>query len=355
MIKDAAKAESDACVVIWTRIAAFLDLKAVNTQRTYISVLREWCHFLGAELGTPTGAKLIIHATDLHAAAYRHWLLGKAGQAPRLQMRSAASRSLQTQSAHASKRDGLQNTLADATLAKKFAALRRIYRMLIAADLGVKINPFDPDRLPAPSAKSGQKRPTEMIDFSLVKSILELPDRSDPKGLRDLALLCVLFGGGLRRSEAVALRVGDVKLSSNGTCFLRLRSTKSKRDADQALPDWAAAWVLALVKARKQEGAYSGDYLFVSYRGPAGRIPTQAPLSPSGLYRLFKSYCLKAGASQFVTPHSARATAITKLLEEGFNHREVREFSRHASVQMVELYDKRRMNVDQSPAKALEY
>jgi integrase len=56
-----------------------------------------------------------------------------------------------------------------------------------------------------------------------------------------------------------------------------------------------------------------------------------------------------------VTPHSARATAITRLLEQGFSHREVQEFSRHSSVLMVEKYDKRRFSLDESPGKKIFY
>ena len=340
---------------VWTRIGAFLDLKSSNTQRTYAGVIREWCEFLGAEPGSPQAAAFLVQATDVHAAAYRHWLLRKPGQRPRLESSRSSERSLQTKGSSPPKSDGLQSTLANATIAKKFAALRRLYRMLIAADLGIVSNPFDPDRIPAPSAKSGQKRPTEMIDFDLVREILSLPDATTSKGLRDLAVLSALFGGGLRRSEATALRLGDVRSSPQGTCFLRLRSTKAKRDADQALPGWAADNILAQVAIRKREGAYPGDYLFTSYRGPAGQARTEKPLSTSGVYKLFKSYCLRAGAGHFATPHSARATAITKLLADGLNHREVQEFSRHASVQMVEVYDKRRLGVDKNPAKTLNY
>jgi hypothetical protein len=48
-------------------------------------------------------------------------------------------------------------------------------------------------------------------------------------------------------------------------------------------------------------------------------------------------------------------TAISKLLSDGISHREVQEFSRHSSVQMVELYDKRRIGVEDNPGKKLEY
>ena len=64
---------------------------------------------------------------------------------------------------------------------------------------------------------------------------------------------------------------------------------------------------------------------------------------------------MRAGAGNFVSPHSARATAITKLLSDGFSHREVQEFSRHASIQMVEVYDKRRISIDDNPASDLDY
>ena len=338
---------------------AFLSMRSPNTRLTYAGIIREWCSFLGSEAGTPAGARKFLAATDLHAMAYKNTLEKKKGMQPRMKRSDSSSDSL----VHTSdpriarggqKKSGLESTLANATIAKKFAALRRMYRMCIGAGLAHE-NPFDSDKVPPPPKESGKKRPTEMIEFSVVKEILSLPDASTPKGLRDRALLAALFGGGLRRSEAVSLRIGDVRKSAQGTIFLRLRATKAKKDFDQAIPKWAAASVLALVEARKKEGASLGDFLFVGYRGQAGKSPSTEPMSENGLYRIFKSYCIRAGAGNFVTPHSARATAITKLLNDGVPHREVQEFSRHASIQMVEVYDKRRIGVDQNPAKDLDY
>ncbi len=255
----------------------------------------------------------------------------------------------------ARKKDGLDATQSNATIAKKFAALRRIYRMLMASSVGVGENPFEADKVPPPPKDAGRKRPTQMIDFELVMEIVNLPEIETPKGRRDRSLLAVLFGGGLRRSEVVGLRIADVRRSPSGTTYLYLRHTKAKRDAEQALPAWAAEPLWALVKERKEDGASEGDYLFVSYTGRGGTTPTSRALSDTGLYLLFKQYCMAAGAGRFATPHSARATAITKLLADGISHREVQEFSRHSSIQMVEWYDKRRFNVEQSPAKGLSF
>lgn len=343
--------------LVWLRINAFLDLKSVNTQRTYVGIIKEWCNFLGVQAGSKAAAEAIVAATDLHAIAYRKWLERQPGQRPRFQIRSRgdAGREVASFNPSRSKRDGSQSSLANATIAKKFTALRRVYRMLMACEAGVRANPFDTDRVPSPASRAGQKRPTEMLDFGLVKEILGLPDISTPKGLRDAAILALLFGGGLRRSEAVSLRLADIRVSSAGTTYLRLRATKSKRDFDHALPAWAAERVHALAEQRCKEGASSGDFLLVSFRGPGGSGCTDEPLTDSGLYRIFKSYCVRGGAGAFITPHSARATAITKLLADGIGHREVQEFSRHASVQMVEVYDKRRFGIDESPGKKLDY
>ena len=73
------------------------------------------------------------------------------------------------------------------------------------------------------------------------------------------------------------------------------------------------------------------------------------------MYNLFISLSKKAGVKGTVTPHYASATAITKILADGVPHREVQEFSRHASITMVEHYDKRRFGVDKSPAKGLKF
>lgn len=345
---------------LWLRINAFLSLKSANTQTTYTGIIAEWCRFLGSEPGSADGAKRISQATDLHAMAYRKYLEGRPGEQPRLMKRRSApqstNRALATSSGpRIERRDGLQSTQSNATIAKKFAALRRLYRMLLASNLGVRENPFDVDKVPPPSAKSGQKRPTEMVAFDMVKKVLNAPPPTSGKGVRDRALLAVLFGGGLRRSEAAGLRIGDVRKTAKGTVFLRLRATKGKKDSDQPLPSWAVKYVKDLIGQRVQEKGGAGDYLFISYRGRGGLIPTPHPLSHNGIYRLFKEYCKKAGAGDFLTPHSARATAITRLLDSGVPHREVQEFSRHSSVQMVEVYDKRRIGVDENVGRELEY
>ena len=345
---------------VWLRISAFLSLKSPATRVTYSGIVAEWCRFLHAQPGTAEGADAIISATDLHAIAYRKFLEQKPGEKPRMARmggKVSADRGVTVEraSGRGVKKDGLDATQSNATIHKKFAALRRIYRMLVSSNLGIAENPFEADRVPPPPKDAGRKRPTEMIDFDLVMEIVAIPDAKTPKGRRDKAILATLFGGGLRRSEVVGLRIGDIKKTSSGTTFLYLRHTKAKKDAEQALPRWAAEYLWDLVRERKTTGAMDGDYLFVGFTGKGGQTITTKPMSDTGLYLLFKQYCMAAGAGAHATPHSARATAITKLLADGIPHREVQEFSRHSSIQMVEWYDKRRFSVEESPAKDLSY
>lgn len=340
---------------VWIRINAFLSSRAPNTAITYSSVIKEWCKFLGAEAGSNNAAEKLLSATDLHALAYRAWLEKQPGQKPRMRMKQSDAKSVSKISNKRKKNDGLESTLTNSTIWKKFSALRRMYRVIISADLGLKSNPFDIDMAPAPAKDSGKKRPTEMLDFSLVSQLLALPDLSTPHGRRDAGILAVLFGGGLRRSEVCKLRIGDYRTTRENTPYLYLRATKGRKDYEQAIPAWTADAVNTVISDRKKEGALDGDFLFISYRGRGGSHPTNEPISDSGLYKLFKNYCLLAGAGQYMTPHSARATAITKLLVDGLNHREVQEFSRHSSVQMVEVYDKRRLSVEENPGRKLKF
>ncbi len=336
------------------RLEAFLSLKSDTTARTYRGIIRSWCAFLEEKSGQGSDtSQLFTQATDLHATLYRDWLQKRPGQ--NIHSVKQAETTEVSKSNQKISRDGYQSTLSNATISKHFAALRRIYRMLMSYDFGIERNPFDPERIGKIASSAGQKRPTEMIPFDKVQEIVNSPDTQTPKGIRDRAILALLFGGGLRRSEVVKLRIGDIKHTQKNIPYLHLRATKAGKDAYQSLPDWAISHLQALIDIRLAEKAQPQDFLFISYRGKGGNTPTIHPLSDNGLYRLFKSYCKIAGVKDRVSPHSARATAITRLLEHGIPHRDVQEFSRHSSVQMVEVYDKRRAGIEQNPARKLDY
>lgn len=338
---------------VWLHLGAFLASKSPKTKETYIGILKEFCSYLNVEPGSSASSKALLKVTHLHAIAFQEWLKKRPGINPRL--KSSTSKALQKERFKARKKDGTESTQSNATIWKKCAALRRMYRVLVSAGLGLKENPFDSDRAPPPPKDSGRKRPTEMVDFSLVQEILSSPDITTEVGRRDRAILSLLFGAGLRRSEVANLRIGDIRRSQGGNTYLYLRSTKAKKDSEQAIPEWAGLVIKDWIKDRKKHGALDGDYLFVSYLGKDRSKSTDEPISHTGIWRLFKRYCLLVGAGSTKSPHSARATAITKLLTDGIPHRLVQAFSRHASIQMVEVYDKRRLTVEDNPGLKLDW
>lgn len=332
--------------VLWLKIAAWLASLAPTTQRTYVSIIKEYSAFLGAAAGTKASAELISIAAPVHALAYVQQLKRQRGQTPR--MSRLARRAGKPPPTSGS------STHSPATIAKKIMCLRKLYEVLIAHGCYDKANPFSPHLVPVPNPKGGRKRDTEALDFKEVPIVIDAID-DGPRAARDRAILCALFGGGLRRGEVVKLVVGDVARTHAGTTYLSLRNTKDGGDHQQALPEWAADAVWQLVEERLESGAAHDDPLFVTWTGRGGSIATDRPMSDASVYLIFRRACDAAGLSGAYTPHSARATAITKLLADGTPHREVQEFSRHKSVQMVEWYDKRRFGVDKSPAKGLNF
>lgn len=250
---------------------------------------------------------------------------------------------------------------AGATIRLKLEALRSAYTALLSRKL-VKVNPFTDPSVPKSGFFKRQKRPTEMLDFDRVKELCEMPDPEALDGVRDRAMMALLFGGALRRGEVIGLRLCDCMhtvprdAEDPGIMYVHLQDTKANIPADQALPDWAAVSVMRLLSQRLREGASELDPLLCPYRGRKNaRKPLNRPLDARTFARTFARYVVKLKVGGTITPHSARATAITKLLADGIEHRKVKAFSRHSSVITVELYDKRRIGITENPALTLKY
>lgn len=341
---------------VWLRVTAWMSTLSPSTQTTYSGVIREFCDFLQVEAGSSAAAVAFLSINPTHSMAFREYLLQRPGQAPRAMKREQSEdrRVVLDGMTMRQPADGMQTTAGNATVAKKLSCLRRMFRQLLPLRID-KVNPFDSTECNPPSASSGRKRPTEMIRFSDAERLLELTiGQTHNRGIRDHAVVCLLLGGGMRRGEVIKITLADVRNTELGTMYIRLRATKSGKDFDQAIPQWAANAVHNLFIQRLDQGARPGDPLVNSYTGHGGTYPTHNQMSPAGVYLLFRGYCEQLGIKD-CSPHSARATAITKLLEDGKTHSEVMEFSRHSSVQMVEAYNKRRYSVDQSPANDLSY
>lgn len=217
--------------------------------------------------------------------------------------------------------------VAAGTLRVKWSAVRLAFDQLVMHGL-IDKNPLRDLIFSRQKFKGPQKRPIPAIPADQVKKMIDAPERGTTRGIRDRAILSVLFGAALRESELRALNRGDVKRSETGRIKLRLRDTKAGGEQIATLAPWAEG---ALEEWLAMRRAAPVAPLFVGSRGER--------LCRKILVLLWRKYADAAGI-EGSSPHSARVSAITDLLRAGVPHREVMKFSRHASVQMVEHYDR---------------
>jgi integrase len=305
-------------------IHTLISCKATRTQEAYHCALDSLASFLQVKKDSYAFEQALLSFSPANAARFLSWFRRK--------------------------KVGDGTVVADSTVSQRLAILRRVFRHLI--DIGARMgNPIATLKDFIPTRQRVQKRPTKLIPFDLVQRLLDAPSENTKKGIRDRAILAVLFGGGLRRSEALKLNVGDIGESSDGVPFLILRSTKAGQNQEQSLPSWAWQRLLSYLEQRDSEGDGSESPLFVFYYED-GRQGGR--LSESTLARLYKRYAEESGCGS-AAPHSARATAVTMLKELGFEDREVARFLRHSTEQMVRAYDKRGRGPAANPGRQLEY
>jgi len=164
-----------------------------------------------------------------------------------------------------------------------------------------------------------------------VEKLLELPDQTTPLGLRDRAMLEVLYSTGLRVSELTSLRVMD--LDTKVGCIRCI----GKGDKERIVPVGRKA--LAIVEKYLRHGrtvligsvrGTAGSFLFVNRRG--GRI------SRVGVWKIFSSYGRKAGLRVPLTPHMLRHSFATHLLERGADLRSVQLMLGHSDISTTQIY-----------------
>ncbi|MCA9645958.1 MAG: tyrosine recombinase XerD [Polyangiaceae bacterium] len=155
--------------------------------------------------------------------------------------------------------------------------------------------------------------------------LLDAPDGSTPSGLRDRAMLALAYAAGLRVSELVSLRLGDLDLQRGVVSALgKGNKRRLVPIADLALQRLAE--YLAARKARPRDG----DWVFMSPRGGA--------LTRQAFWKIVRRHALSAGLSQRVHPHQLRHSFATHLLRGGADLRSVQTLLGHADVSTTEIY-----------------
>jgi integrase/recombinase XerD len=220
--------------------------------------------------------------------------------------------------------------LAGATVARAVVAVRSLHRFL--AEEGLVDHDAGAD-VEMPRVAAGLPK---ALSEAEVGALLAAVPGDDPVARRDRAILEVLYGTGLRISELVGLRLGDIDLES---CLLRAFGKGAKervvpvgRYAAAALAAWLApSGRGALVPA---QWARRGDAeaVFLNRRG--GRLSRQ------GAWLVVKRWGTAAGLDNRLTPHALRHSCATHMLDHGADIRSVQEMLGHASVSTTQVYTK---------------
>ncbi len=217
----------------------------------------------------------------------------------------------------------MSSGLSPRSTARAIACVRGFYRFL-AAERKITNDPAEDVRAP----RAWPALP-KYLDLDEVDRLLAQPDASTPRGLRDKALLELLYATGLRVTELLTLKPGDINLDAGYlTCI-------GKGDKQRIVPlgHAAADWVSRYLKEARSRLVKTGKspWLFVNAKG-GGR------LSRVGFWKVLKEYGIKAGVSRDLSPHVLRHSFATHLLERGADLRAIQMMLGHADLSTTQIY-----------------
>ena len=212
--------------------------------------------------------------------------------------------------------------LSPRSVARAVHALRGFFRFAVREGR-LDVDPME--NLRAPRAFKALPR---CLNPAQVEALLAAPDVSTPLGVRDRAILEVLYATGLRVSELIGLRPEDVDLEVGLlTCFGKGRKERLVplgREAQKWVRRYAAGARGELSKGRAPAA------LFVNHRG--GR------LSRMGLWGIVRRHAVTAGIERVLTPHVLRHSFATHLLERGADLRSLQAMLGHADISTTQIY-----------------
>jgi integrase/recombinase XerD len=212
--------------------------------------------------------------------------------------------------------------LKRSSVARKLGSLRRIHQFLVLEGLT--------DRDPTANIESPQPAPRlpKVLTVDQCLALLQAPDRETPEGLRDAAMLTLMYATGLRVSELVSLRMHNIDFER------RTVRVRGKGDKDRVVPIADPALELVQLYVEQARGGFLKD------PGEEGLFLTRLgrPMTRVRFHQLLKGYLPQTGAPRDTSPHTLRHSFATHLMEGGADLRVIQELLGHASLATTEIY-----------------
>lgn len=212
---------------------------------------------------------------------------------------------------------------ASSTVSRTLASLRSFYIFMIQNG-AVTTDPTT--NLEAPHV---EKKPPQILTSAEVELLMEQPSPDDNKGIRDRAMLELLYATGIRVSELINLNITDVNLAMS---FIRCIGGKKERIVPMGNKSLEA---LTVYIDNVRDGMIKSDTeraLFVNCSG--------VRLSRQGFWKIIKQYQHQAGIKKEITPHTLRHSFAAHLLENGADLHSIQEMMGHADISSTQVYSK---------------
>jgi integrase/recombinase XerD len=214
-----------------------------------------------------------------------------------------------------------QSGLSARSLARLISAMRSFFRFLV---LGGFLKKDPSARLTTPSTWLALPK---FLTVEEVEALLKAPDDKKAHGVRDRAMLEVLYGSGLRVSELAGLKTAEVNL---GDGFLVCRGKGGKERIVPLGRSACDAVGRYLAEIRPLIDAEDREEMFLSRRG--------RPFTRQGLWKLLRQHAVKAGLGAKISPHVLRHSFATHLLERGADLRSVQLMLGHSQITTTQIY-----------------
>jgi integrase/recombinase XerD len=264
--------------------------------------------------------RLAAHTLESYARDLRALAKFAAGRKTRIER-------LDRQALEAFVRQQMASGLSPRSVARSVAAVRGLFKFLV---LDRRLDQSPAEDLQPPRAWPALPK---FLSLEQVDELLKQPDVSTPLGLRDRALIEVLYATGMRVSELIAIRAGDLHLDAEYlTCI-----GKGNKERIVPIGEQATAWL-----ERYQRDARP---ILVANRKAAGRVAPRVflnarggPLSRVGFWKILKSYGRRAGLPRTLSPHVLRHSFATHLLDRGADLRAIQLMLGHADLSTTQIY-----------------
>ncbi len=212
-------------------------------------------------------------------------------------------------------------SLSTRSIARHITTLRNFYAFLLHEG---KLSTDPTQHLVLPRQ---WKTLPKYLSMEQVDALLEAPDETKPNGLRDRAMLQLLYATGLRVTELCTVEIGGVNLNVGIVRVIgkgrKERLVPLGRSAMRAIESY-------IERGRKQPAGRNARYLFLTNRG--------GPMTRQAFWKLLKNYGKHVGLWQNLTPHVLRHSFATHLLERGADLRSLQTMLGHADISTTEIY-----------------